>query len=61
MSEKCCIRSYSGPHFPAFGLNNSEYDTFYEVGDKWKIFSIIFLFLLLNHEGLSDIAISPDF
>ena len=27
--EKCVrIRSYSGPHFPAFGLNNSEYGHF---------------------------------
>ena len=25
------IRKYSDPHFPAFGLNNSEMDTFYAV------------------------------
>ena len=26
--KSVCIRSYSGPHFPAFGLNNSEYGHF---------------------------------
>ena len=29
------IQGYSGPHFPAFGLNNSEYEHFLRSANVW--------------------------
>ena len=31
MNERSILRSYSGPHFPAFGLNTERYGVTYEV------------------------------
>ena len=36
------IRSYSGPHFPAFGLNNSEYGHFLRSVSLYFYFLICF-------------------